>query len=57
MSGNLNIREFSTQVRQIVFLAFLAVFLLIKTVWAKMLKNSYLWEFKAQVSQIVLLSY
>ena len=49
MSKNSYLREFCSQVTQIVFLADLTVLLLFTTVWRKMSQNSYLHEFYAQV--------
>ena len=52
MSENNNLRHFSAQVSQIVFLAHLTVLRFITTVWPEMSENSYLHQFSAQVSQI-----
>ena len=49
--------DLSTQVSQIVFLAYLTVLRLITTVWPEMSENSYLQDFSAQVSQIVFVAY
>ena len=56
MSENSYIRDFSAQVSQIVFLAYLTALLLIKTVWVAILDYSCLCDFSAQVSQIVFLA-
>ena len=53
MSENSFLRDFSAQVSQIDFLAYLTVLRLITTVWPEMSENSYLRHFSAQVSQIV----
>ena len=53
---NLNLREFSAQVSQLVFSDRLTVLRLLTTVWGKTSKISYLREFSAQVSQIVFLA-
>ena len=57
MLENSYLRHFSTEVSQIVFLAYLTVLRLITTVWGEMSEASYLCDFSAQVSQIVLLAY
>ena len=57
MSENSSLRDFSAQVSQIVFLAYLTVLQLITTVWPEMLENSYLRHIIAQVSEIVFLAY
>ena len=57
MSENWYLRDFSEQVSQIVFLAYLTVLGFITTVWPEMSENSYLRDFSAQVSQIVFLIY
>ena len=57
MSENSYLRNFSAQVSQIVFLAYLTVLRLITTVWREMSENSFFREFSAQVSQSVLLAY
>ena len=57
MSENSYFRNFSAQVSQIVFLAYLTVLRLITTVWPEMSENSYLRDFSAQVSQIVFTVY
>ena len=57
MSENSYLRDFSAKVSQIVFLAYLTVVRLIKTVWPEMSENSYLRDFSAQVSQILFLAY
>ena len=57
MSENSYLRDFSAQVSQIVFLAFLTVLRLITTVWPEMSETSCLRHFSAQVSQIVFLAY
>ena len=57
MSENSYIRDFSAQVSQIVFLAYLTVLRLVTTVWPEMWENSYLHHFSAQVSQSVFLAY
>ena len=54
MSDNSFFRDFSAQVSQIVFLAYLTVVPLIIAVWMEISENSYLRDFSAQVSQIVL---
>ena len=56
MSDKSYLRDFSAQVSQIVFLAYLTVLRLITTVWPKMSENSYLRELSAQVSQIIFLA-
>ena len=43
--------DFSAQLSQIVFSAFLTVLRLVTTVWPEMTENSYLRDFSAQVSQ------
>ena len=50
---NTYLRDFTAQVSQIVFLAYLTVLWFITTVWSQMSENSYLRDFSAQVSQIV----
>ena len=57
MSDNSYLRDFSAQVSQIVFLAYLTVLRFITTVWLEISENSYLRDFSAQVSQIVFLAY
>ena len=57
MLENSYLRDFGAKVSQIVFLAYLSVVRLIKTVWHEMLENSYLRNFSAQVSQTVFLAY
>ena len=57
MSENSYRRDFSAQVSQIVFLAYLTVLRLITTVWPEMSKNSYLRDLSAEVSQIVFIAY
>ena len=57
MSENSYLHNFSAQVSQIVFLAYLTVLRLFTTVWPKMSENSYLHHFSAQVSQIVFFAY
>ena len=57
MSENSFLRQFSAQVSQSVFLAYLTVLRLITIVWPEMSENSYLRNFSAQVSQIVFLVY
>ena len=57
MSENSYLRHFSAQESQIVFLAYLTVLRLNKTVWPEMSENSYLHYFSAQVTQIVFFSY
>ena len=57
MSEHSYLRDFSTQVSQIVFLAYLTLLRLITTLRLQMLENSYLRDFSAQVSQIVFLAY
>ena len=56
MSENSYLRQFSAQVSQIVFLAYLTVLRLITTVWPEMSENSHLRHFNAQVSQSVFLA-
>ena len=56
MSENSYLRDFSAQVSQIVFLAYLTVLRLVSSVWPEMSENSYLRDFSAQVSQIVFLA-
>ena len=57
MSENSYLCNFSAQVSQIVFLAYLTDLLLITTVWLEMSENSYLRDFSAQVLKIVFLLY
>ena len=57
MSANSSLRDFSAQVWQIVFLAYLTVLQRITTVLPKLSENSYLRHIIAQVSQIVFLAY
>ena len=57
MSENSYLHRFSSQVSQIVFLAYLTILRLITTVWPEMSENSYLHHFSAQVSQIVFFAY
>ena len=57
MSENSYLSDFSAQVSQIVFLAYLTVLRLITTVWPEMSENSYLRDFSVQVSQIVFSAY
>ena len=57
MSENSYQRDFSAQVSQIVFLAYLTVLQLITTVWPKISETSCLRHFSVQVSQIVFLAY
>ena len=45
--------DFSVQVSQTFFLAYLTVLGFITTVWPEMPENSYLYDFSAQVSQTV----
>ena len=56
MSENSYLRDFSAQVSQLVFLAYLTVLRLVSSVWPEMSENSNLREFSAQVSQIVFLA-
>ena len=56
MTDNSYLREFSAQVSQIVFLAYLTVLLLITTVRPEKSENPYFCDFSAQVSQIVFLA-
>ena len=56
MSENSNLLQFSEQVSEIVFLAYLTVLRLITIVGTEMTQNSYLHHFSAQVSQIVFLA-
>ena len=56
MSYNSYLRDFSAQVSQIVFLAYLTVLPLITAVWMENSENAYLRDFSAQVSQIVFLA-
>ena len=49
--------QFSAQVSQIVFFAYLTILRFITTVWPEMSENSLLRTFSAQVSQIVFLAY
>ena len=55
MSDKSYFRDFSGQVSEIVFLAYLTVLRLITTVWPEMSENWYLREFSAEVAQIVFL--
>ena len=57
MSEKSYLRDFSAQVSQMVFLAYLTVLRLITTIWPEMSENSYLRHLSAQVSQIVFLAY
>ena len=57
MSENSYLRNFSAQVSQIVFFAYLTVLRLITTVWPEISETSYLRDFSAQVSQFVFLAY
>ena len=57
MSENSYLREFSAQVSQIVFLAYLTVLRFITTVWPEMSESSNLRDFSVQVSQIVFSAY
>ena len=57
MSDNSYFRDFSAQVSQIVFLAYLTVLRLITTVWPEMSEKSYFRDFSAQVSLILFLAY
>ena len=57
ISENSYLRDFSAQVSQIVFVAYLTVLRLITTVWPEMSETSYLRDFSAKVSQIVFLAY
>ena len=52
MSENSYLRDFSAQVSQIFFLAYLTVLRLITAVWVETSENSYLRDFSAQVSRI-----
>ena len=56
MSENSYLRDFSAQVSQIVFLAYLTVLRFITTVWPKISENSYLRDFSPSVSQVVFLA-
>ena len=56
MSENSYLQDFSSQISQIVFLAYLTVLRFITTVWREMSDNSYLRNFSPQVSQIVFLA-
>ena len=47
MSENSYLRDFSAQVSQIIFLAYLTVLRLFTTVWHEMSENSYLRDFSA----------
>ena len=47
------LRDFSAQVSQIVFLAYLTIFPLFRFVWPEKSENSYLRHVRAEVSQIV----
>ena len=49
MSENSFLRQFSAQVSQSVFLAYLTVLRLITIVWPEMSENSYLRDFSAQI--------
>ena len=57
MSDNSYLSDFSTQVSQIVFLAYLTVLRYFTTVWPEMSEHSYLRDFSTQASQIVFLAY
>ena len=47
ISENSYLRDFSAQVSQIVFLAYLTVVRFITNVWVEILENSYLCDFSA----------
>ena len=53
MSENSYLHNFSAQVSQIVFLAYLTVLRFITTVWPEMSENSHLHHFSAQVFDIL----
>ena len=55
MSENSYLHDFSSQISQIVFLAYLTVLRFITIVWPEISENSYLRDFIQQVSQIVFL--
>ena len=57
MSENSQLRHFSAEVSQIVFLVYFNVLPPITTVWCEMWENSYLHHLSLQVSQIVFLTY
>ena len=57
MSKNSFLRQFSAQVSQSVYLAYLTVLRLITTVRPEMWENSYLPNLSALVSQLVFLAY
>ena len=57
MSENSYLRDFSAQVSQIVFVAYLTVLRLLTTVSPEVLENWYLRDFSEQVSQIVFLAF
>ena len=57
MSDNSYFRDFSAQVSQIVFLAYLTVLPLCTAVWMEISENSYFRDFSAQVLQSVFLAY
>ena len=57
MTENFYIRDFSAQVSQIVFLAYLTALPLITNVWLELSENSNLCDFSARVSQLVFLAY
>ena len=50
MSDNSYLCDFSAQISQIVFLAYLTVLRLITNVWREMSDNSYVRDFSAKVS-------
>ena len=56
MSDNSYLRDFSAQVSQIVFFAYLTVLRLFTTVWPEKSEISYNGDFSAQVSQNVFLA-
>ena len=57
MSDSSYLRNFSAQVSQIVFLAYLTVLRFITFLWPEISEKFYLCDFSAQVSQIVFLAY
>ena len=56
MSESSYLRDFSAQVSQIFFLAYLTVLRLITTVWPEKSQNSLLRDFSPKVSQIFFLA-
>ena len=57
MSEKSYLRDFSGQISQIVFLAYLTALRPITTLWPDISEKAYLRDFCAQVSQIIFLAY